>query len=88
MALKLPVPCSPFSILHSALEQAPRRLTCAAKPPQLPVDIPSPLCQYRAMIGGIEYQFCLTRAALSTWGRAKTKFECGPGNPGPQFDIS
>jgi type II secretory pathway pseudopilin PulG len=26
------------------------------------------------MIGGIEYQFCLTRAALSTWGRAKTKF--------------
>jgi len=26
------------------------------------------------MIGGIEYQFRLTRAALSTWGRAKTKF--------------
>ena len=41
---------------------------------KLPVDIPAPPCQYRAMLGEPKNQFSLTRAALSTCGRAKSKY--------------
>jgi hypothetical protein len=32
-------------------------------PVEIPVDIPMPLCQYRAMLGETQKQFSLTRAA-------------------------
>jgi hypothetical protein len=35
---------------------------------------PTMLWQYTGMLGELEHQFSLTRAALSTCGRAKSKF--------------
>src|SRR5208282_1189861 len=45
---------------------------------KLPVDIPAPHCQYRAMLGEPKNQFSLTRAALSTCGRAKKQIPISP----------
>ncbi len=45
---------------------------------KLPVDIPAPPCQYRAMLGEPKNQLSLTRAALSTCGRAKKQIPTSP----------
>src|SRR6185369_11544190 len=41
---------------------------------RFPVDATTRICQRRSMLGETENQFSLTRAALSTGGRAKSKF--------------
>jgi len=41
---------------------------------KLPVDATTLICQRRSMLGETENQLYLTRAALSTGGRAKSKF--------------
>jgi hypothetical protein len=38
------------------------------------VDIPTLLCQYRAMLGEIQNQFSLTRAALNAGWRSRKQF--------------
>jgi len=44
-----------------------------ASMPDSPVDTTAGVCEGRAMLGEPEKQFSLTRAALSTCGRAKSK---------------
>jgi len=44
----------------------------------LPVDILPTLFQYRAMLGETHKQFSLTRAALSSFGRAQKQILISP----------
>jgi hypothetical protein len=48
-------------------------IPASQNPQELAVDIPTLLCQYRAMLGETQNQFSLTRAAPCTSGRSKSK---------------
>jgi hypothetical protein len=79
-AADLPLPHSPFCLRHSALRQVSPVLAqnwpkTGNNSENMPVDSPTPLCQYRAMLGETQKQFSLTRAAFSTCGGAKTNFQ-------------
>ena len=58
--------------LVKLIGQNPREPANRQKPP---VDIPPALCQNRAMLGEPRDPFSLTRAAPSTGGRARSKFQ-------------
>jgi hypothetical protein len=68
----------PLTPLHSARRtRTAAPVACptpAQNPQQLAVDIPTLLCQYRAMLGETQNQFSFTCVALSKYGCAKGKF--------------